>query len=231
MSAVIASYLSALRQLADPAILRVLFKSLAVSIVLFVLLGWGVSSGIDWLLARTGWGDGAFLGAAEARGAASLLLTILGLWLLWRVIAMAVIGFFAEDVARAVEQRDYPDAVALAQDLPASRQLAIALRSAGRALVVNLAVLPIALLLLVTGVGTAIVFWFANAILLGRDLQDMVWLRQEAGGRGAAPIGAGQRFALGGVTAALLLIPFANLLAPLLGAAGATHLLHRRSVT
>jgi uncharacterized protein involved in cysteine biosynthesis len=34
------------------------------------------------------------------------------------------------------------------------------------------------------------------------------------------------RFLLGGAIAALLAVPFANLLAPVLGAAAATHLVH-----
>ena len=38
---------------------------------------------------------------------------------------------------------------------------------------------------------------------------------------------AGQRFLLGGTIAGIMLVPFANLLAPVLGAASATHMVHR----
>ena len=66
-----------------------------------------------------------------------------------------------------------------------------------------------------------------NAVLLGRELEDMVWLRHRQGADDLAPITRGQRFALGAIVAALMLVPFANLVAPVLGAASATHLVHR----
>lgn len=85
-------------------------------------------------------------------------------------------------------------------------------------------------MLLVTGIGTAIVFWVLNAWLLGRELGDMVWLRHAQGEPALPQIDRATRFALGGVVAALMLVPFVNLLAPLIGAAMATHLLHGKGV-
>ena len=102
-------------------------------------------------------------------------------------------------------------------------------RAALRALLVNLAVLPIALVLLFTGIGPALLFWAVNAALVGRELQDMVWLRHRQGRADPAPVGRGTRFLLGGAVAALLALPFVNLLAPILGAAAATHLIHRKN--
>jgi uncharacterized protein involved in cysteine biosynthesis len=96
-------------------------------------------------------------------------------------------------------------------------------------LLANLLALPVALALLVTGAGPAIVFWVVNAVLLGRELQDMVWLRHRQDSREVAPIGRLERFLLGGATVALLAIPFLNLLAPIIGAASATHMVHRGS--
>jgi uncharacterized protein involved in cysteine biosynthesis len=227
MLSVPASFARAAAQLLDPAILRILLKSLLVSLALFALIGTGLVWGVDALLGWAGWSDGAFTGAGEARGAASLLVTLIALWLAWRIVAMAVIQFYAEDVVRAVEARHYPDAAARGRDLPFGRQLDLALKSGMRALIANIAALPFALVLLVTGVGAAAVFWLVNAVLLGRELQDMVWQRQQEGGAGEPGIGTVRRFALGGVTAAMLLVPFVNFLAPLLGAGAATHLLHR----
>jgi uncharacterized protein involved in cysteine biosynthesis len=93
---------------------------------------------------------------------------------------------------------------------------------------VNLVALPFALTLLVTGVGTALLFWAVNAMLIGRELQDMVWLRHRRDAADPAPVTRGERFLLGGAIAALLAVPGANLLAPLLGAAAATHLILRK---
>ncbi len=227
MAAVLTSLLRALGQLADPAVLRVLAKSLGVTITVFLLvatMGWFA---FDWLLARAGLADSRFAGASDLRGAASLLLALAGLWLVWRIVAMAVIQFFAEDVVRAVEARHYPQAASAARDLPMAEQVKAGLGSAGRALVFNLGALPFALLLLVTGIGPALLFWVVNAVLVGRDLQDMVWLRHRHSGDGLCPVSRGERLALGGVIAALLVVPFANFIAPVLGAAGAAHLVHR----
>lgn len=55
----------------------------------------------------------------------------------------------------------------------------------------------------------------------------MVWLRHRADKAELAPVSGLTRFLLGGIVAALLIVPFVNLLAPVLGAAAATHLVHR----
>ena len=117
---------------------------------------------------------------------------------------------------------------AAARDIPMAEEARNAMRGLVRAVMVNALALPFALLLLVTGVGTALLFWAVNAWLLGRELMDMAWLRHRHDDSAAPPLGPLTRFALGGIVAAMLLIPFANLLAPVLGAAAATHLVHAR---
>ena len=239
MPAIFTSLMLSLRQLGDPAVLRVLGKSLGVSLVLFVVLAAAAWRGLDGLLVRAGMADGRFTGAADLRALTSLLLTLAGLWIGWRIVAMAVIQFFAEDVVRAVEARHYPQAASAAKDLPWADQLRASLAAAGRALLANLAALPVALLLIVTGIGPALLFWAVNAALIGREMQDMVWLShrhrrldlggQRTGGDGLCPVSRFERFALGGVVSALLAVPFVALLAPVLGAAAATHLVHRKS--
>lgn len=221
------SFLLGMGQLFDKAVLRVLAKSLGVTLVIFALaavLGWYA---LDWALAALGLGDTIFAGAEGLREIAAAGLALLGLWLLWRIIAMAVIQFYADDVVRAVEARHYPQAMQTARDLPLGQQLRQAGKAAGRALVFNLLAAPLALALVFTAIGPAIVFWLVNALLLGRELQDMVWLRHRWSSNEAAPIDRGQRFILGGAVATLLAVPFAHFLAPVLGAACATHLVHR----
>jgi CysZ protein len=229
MPAIFTSLLLSLRQLGDPAVLRVLGKSLAVSLALFVLVAGAAWWGFDALLARAGLGDGQFTGAGDLRSIASLLLSLAGLWIGWRIVAMAVIQFFAEDVVRAVEARHYPQAASAAKDLTWQEQLRAGLGSAGRALILNLIALPFAVALIVTGIGPALLFWLVNALLIGREMQDMVWLRHRHIGDGLCPVSRFERFALGGAIAALLALPFIALLAPVLGAAAATHLVHRKT--
>jgi uncharacterized protein involved in cysteine biosynthesis len=153
---------------------------------------------------------------------------VLSAWLLFRVVALAVLQFFADEVVVAVERRSYPEAAAAARKLGMASEAKNALAGAARAIVANVVAAPIALLLLFTGIGPALVFWAVNAWLLGRELTDMVWLRHRPAPEAAAPVGRGERFLLGGAIAALMVVPFANLVAPLLGAAAATHLVHGR---
>lgn len=177
MPSVLTSLLLAVRQLGDPRVLRVLGKSVAVSLLLFAVLAAALWWGLDGLLAWAGLDERMVAGGDGLRGLASLVLTMLALWLGWRIIAMLVIQFYAEDVVRAVERRHYPQAASAARDLPLAEQLRVSLGAAGRALALNLLALPVALLLVVTGIGPALVFWLVNALLIGRELADMVWLR------------------------------------------------------
>lgn len=209
-------------QLGDPAILKILFKSLLITLGIFLALGWALSFGFDAALEWGGLEDGGGTGTLLA-----ILATIIGAWLLFRFVALFVLQFFAEDVVRAVEAKHYPDAASAARSLSFGEELKNGIRATLRALLVNLIALPFAILLLVTGVGTALLFWAVNGFLLGRELQDMVWLRHRTNESELAPLGQGKRFMLGGVVAGLLLVPFLNLLAPVLGAASATHMVHR----
>ena len=223
MTSVPASLLRALGQLSDPAVLRVLVKSVAVTLLLFVAAAAAGWYALDRLLEayRVPY-------ASEAGPLIAFVLSVLGAWLLFRFVALAVLQFFADEIVKAVERRHYPAEAARARELPFREELANSLRGLARAVLVNLIALPFALALLVTGLGTAILFWAVNAWLLGRELQDMVWLRHAHAAGAKPPLSGGQRFFLGGAIAALLLIPFANLLAPVIGAASATHLIHRR---
>jgi len=230
MPAVASSLLLALGQLADRRVLWILAKSLAVTLVLVAGIAWGGWHALDWALGRVGLDEGLFAGAGWLRQAASFALTLVGLWLAWRIVAMAVIGFFADEVVQAVEAKHYPQAAKRARDLPLGEQFTTSIRSVLRALVVNLIALPFALALLFTGVGTALVFFVVNTALVGRELQDMVWLRHRRDAADPAPVGRGERFMLGGAVTALLSLPFVNLIAPILGAAAATHLIHRKDI-
>lgn len=217
-----------LRQLLDGEVLRVLLKSLGVTLVIFVIVATGGWFLLDWALASGGLEDTLFAGAGAIRGALSFVLALLGLWLTWRIVAMAVVQFYADEVVLAVERKHYPEEAQVAHELSFGEQLRVALAAAGRALLANLVVLPIALVLLFTGVGTFILFWLVNALLLGRELQDMVWLRHRHRPDETPPVGKGERFLLGGAIAAMLAVPFAHFIAPVLGAASATHLVHRK---
>lgn len=209
-------------QLGDPAIIRVLVKSLLVTLVIFVALGALLLTGLyNALLAyEVAW-------SAEMSALVAILFTVIAGWLLFRFVALFVLQFFAEDVVRAVEAMHYPQEASAARTLSFAEETAKGLKSTLRALLANLLALPFAIVLLFTGIGTAALFWAVNGWLLGRELQDMVWLRHRKDTHEIAPMGRSDRFLLGGAVAGLLMVPFVNLLAPVLGAASATHMVHR----
>ena len=217
--AMLSAFTLAVRQLGDPAVLRVLAKILVLTLLIVAMLGTGL-----WWLAERGL---AWAGLEQGRGLIALLGALIAGWLLWRIVALAVLQFFADEVVEAVEARHYPQALRSARKLAWREELTVGLRGAVRALGWNLAALPVALVLVVTGVGPPLVFFLVNAVLLGRELQDMVWLRHRHDSQAPAPLSGTSRAALGGVVAGLMAVPFVNLLAPLLGAAAATHLVHR----
>jgi CysZ protein len=225
--AMLAAFTLSLRQLGDPRIMAVLAKSLTATLVLVATLGAGL-----WFGARAA--AQAWLGASDGMaGIAGFVALVAGLafgWLIFRAIAVAVISLFADEVVEAVEARHYPEALKTAHRVPFAQSLAMGLGSAARAIIINLAASPLYILLLVTGIGTAIGFFAVNALLLGRDLGDMVAARHVAKAELPSFRAATRapRFLLGAGATALFLIPFANLLAPLIGAAMATHLFHRR---
>jgi CysZ protein len=215
-----------LAQLGDPAILRVLAKTLLVTLALLSVLGAGVWLGLAHAL--RGLANGTSIDVVA--GVAALPLTIALGWLSFRAIAIGVIQLFGNEIVVAVERRHYPAALASARRVPFGASFAIGLGSAVRAILVNLLAAPLYVLLLITGVGTPILFLAVNAWLLGHDLADVAVPRHldRRGLRAWKRAHRGDRFALGLIVAGLLLVPFVNLLAPVIGAGMATHLFHAR---
>jgi len=214
---VIIAALRALPVIFHPAALRLLGKSLALTLLIFAMAGLGLWTAVHAVRVYFGWSGG---GMAEA--AATTLGVIALAWLLFRTIAMAVMNLFADDIIIAVERGSYPAAAANARSLGFGRSLRFALVSAARTTGWNLVALPAYLVLLVTGVGTIGLFLALNAYLLGRDLADMVEPRQP----GLPAIPRIHRWLMGLVSALLFLLPFINLLAPIWSAAMAVHMLH-----
>lgn len=221
------AFFLSLGDLADPAILRVLVKSLLLTLVLFVALGAGLWFGTRWVvIEQLGWDENGGTLAAVSGFIAMLLFG----WVLFRAIAVAVLWLFGDDIVIAVERRHYPDALASAQPVPVARSLALGIRSAARALLVNALLAPLYVVLLVTGFGTPLLFYAANGWLLGADLGEMVAARHLRGSEMRAWRRATRwtRWDLGVTVAALLSVPVINLVAPILGAAMATHAFHGR---
>ena len=214
----------AVAQLSDAAVLRVLAKSIVLTLAAFVALGYGFAKLLPLLL------DGYLDLAAESYVVIGALLALAAGWFLFRMVALAVLQLFADEVVLAVEQRHYPAAAYRAKTLSFREDAANSLRSVGRTIAVNLIAIPVALLLIPTAIGPAIAFFGANAVLLGRELTEMTWLRHRPDPEAFSPVRPLERLLLGMAIAALLLVPFANLLAPVIGAAAGTHLVQQAIV-
>ncbi|MGB7373599.1 EI24 domain-containing protein [Pontixanthobacter sp.] len=227
MTRVIIAIGKAVGQLGDRRIVLVLLKSIAATLAIFAALGSALFLALDYVLA-----DWAASYSEEIGAVIAVFATVIGGWLLFRVVALAVIQFFADTIVAAVEQAHYPDRADKARLIPLGEEIRNAAKGAGRAVGANLLALVIAIPLIFTAIGPAVVFWTVNAWLLGRELQDMVWLRHrhpDGPADAQPPVSGPERFLLGGAIAALLVVPFVNLLAPIIGAASATHLVHRRN--
>lgn len=213
--AMLSAFLLAIGQLSDRRILAVLGKTVAITLTLFAVLGW-----VGWV------GLGLLLPSIESesyfRGIVAVLLAVVLGWVLFRLVALAVLQVFGDEIVGAVEARHYP--ALHPRRLGWDQELRLGLRGLGRALGYNLLALPVALLLLATAIGPALVFGAVNAVLLGRELTELVAQRHRVPGAPLVLPGRLTRFSLGAVIVVLLTVPFANLLAPIIGAAMATHL-------
>src|SRR3546814_18826702 len=107
-------------------------------------------------------------------GVLIILLLIAGSWLLFRAVAIIVIGLFADAIVADVEGRHYPAAAARAVDVGWRQNIRLALASLIRLIGGNLLALPVYILLLVTGIGTPTFALLVNELLLGIDLAAMV---------------------------------------------------------
>jgi len=218
----------AIGDLADPRLIGIFFRSLLVTLLIFVglglLLAWALV-GMDpcgWWgedSCPLGWGGSSF---------GAILLTAIGLWLLFPAIAIGVISSYMDRIVALVEARHYPLAFAAAQPLGWAGGALLGLRSTLRVIVYNLIALPLYLVLLITGVGTLIAFILVNGLAFGRDLGEMVAARHGDRARRILWLATsrGERALIGMAVTAIFMVPVLNLLAPILGATMITHAYH-----
>ena len=195
-----------------------LIKVVLCTFASFLLLGVGMWFALNWLFAWLNIQNGAYLSALL-----SLAIIPISAFLLFRVVAIAITWIFADDIIDAVEDRYYPQKAAFGKRPGVGAGVHMAVRSIARVVGYNLLALPLYIVLLVTGVGTAIAFMLLNAVLLGKDLEDMLIARH---GASQGSIQKLPRLLLGFVGTIGMLIPFFNLLVPVLATAMAVHVVH-----
>ncbi|MEL6584263.1 MAG: EI24 domain-containing protein [Pseudomonadota bacterium] len=214
---------AALAQLPDPRFRRVLIRAIGITFATLVAvsaaLGFAVSLIGDVSLPLFGAVDlGATLGVLAGLGA-----VIASAFLMIPVAAM-VIGFFLEDIAKAVEEEHYPHLTAAA-GVPFFSAVLDSLRLFGVVILANLVALIFYLLFAPLA---PFLFYGLNGFLLGREYFSLVALRRLS----AREVSALRRrhrlsiWALGVILAIPLSVPLLGLIVPLIGVAAYTHFFH-----
>ena len=217
----------ALGQLGDPRFRSVLLRALALTIGALALVFWVVMLGVGWLLPETvtlPWiGPVDFIDSLVSWAAIGLMLVLSVVLMV--PAAAAVVGFFLEDIAAAVEARHYP-ALPPVTELGIGQQAADAAGFLGLVVVANLAALVI---YVAVPPLAPFVFWAVNGFLLGREYFGLVAMRR-LGREGAAALRKRHfwRIWIAGTAMAVpLSVPVLNLVVPIIGVAVFTHQFHR----
>lgn len=211
----IGAFAKAVGQFGDPAIRRIVWISIGISIGVFI----GLWTAAGFLLTSSalfsiGWLDTA---VDVLGGLATLIIT----WLFFPAFVSGSIGFLLDRVANAVERRHYPQ-------LPPARQAPFAevVVTTAKFLAVLIVLNLVILVFLPFPPVFPFVFYAVNGYLLGREYFELVALRRvdAAELKSLRSKFRGRMFLAGLVTAFLLTVPFVNLVAPIIGTAAMVHL-------
>jgi CysZ protein len=209
----------ALTDIWTPPFRAVLWKSLALTLALLILIWFG----LQWLVVTfADWPSQPWIQTSVAVVTGFGL--IVGLAFLIAPVSALMAGLFSDDIAAVVEATHYPEDPP-GRGLPFFKGLAATLGFTATVIVVNLVCL---LLLLIPGVNL-VAFFIGNGYLLGREFFEQAAARFR-------PVEAARELRrqnavlvlFGGFVIALFLaIPILNLLTPLFATAFMTHL-HKR---
>ena len=214
--------LRAAAQLDDPAFLGVVLRSLALSLLLFLMILAGVVWGVQALVTAPGWPAWLAWLAAIGGGAGTAFLSVY----LFVPAALLVATLYMDRIADAVDRRFYPG-------LPQPRGAPLTVQAwDGAALGLQvLALQLVALVLLVALPGVGLVLgWIITGWAIGRGLFVGVAMRR-MGRREALELYDSRRFtvlAQGAALAAASVVPVLNLFVPVLGTAAMVHVLNRQ---
>lgn len=211
----IGAFAKAVGQFGDPAIRRIVWVSIGISVCVFIVL-WMV---VGFLLTSSalfsiGWLDTA---VDVLGGLATLVLT----WLFFPAFVSGSIGLLLDRVANAVERRHYPQ-LPPAREAPISEVIVTTVKFLAILIALNLVVL----VFLAFPPVFPFVFYAVNGYLLGREYFELVALRRVGATELESLRGKfrGRMFLAGLATAILLTVPFVNLVAPIIGTSAMVHL-------
>lgn len=219
------------QQLLHPKFRSVFFTAIAAAAGTLVLLTFALNAywpssfefGWEWLDDFGDWIASAGFWAVVTVGS----------YLLFPGIVTMVMGVLADQIAGAVEEEYYPNRKGTRKVPVADVILSAAKLTVLMVLINLLAVFPYVLLFFFTaGTGALALFLAINGYLLGREYYEMVAIRHiDRRTVAHSRINhSGKVFIAGVLIAGMFLVPFLNILAPILGAAMMTHIVHQLGV-
>jgi CysZ protein len=206
----------ALSQLFDPPLFGVVWRSVVLSALFFMIILASTIAAVQYFVAA----HGILAWALDALG--SIAAALLAMWL-FLPVAATIGALYFDRVARAVEQRFYPS-LSPARPAPLLDQIWVGV--ALGAWVLGLNILALLLAIFLPGIGLPI-GWAIASWAIGRGLFVAVAMRRlnrpeaEALYRAVRPVALAQ----GAVMAAAGYIPLLNLLIPVVGTAAMVHVL------
>lgn len=212
-----------LGEIFSPALRGVVWRSIALTIVILVVVCGGLIWTVDFFLQSAVWLDTYPWIETILVFLTGFGIFLAGLYVL-PAVSMLVAGFFLDDVAEYIEKNDY------AGDSPgAPLATASSLLEAGRFFMVTLGANLLALCFIFIPVINVFAFFTVNAFLFGREYFFLVAGRHES----RATIirlyrdSQGKIFTAGALIALFVFIPFLNLLTPLFATVLMVHLYKR----
>lgn len=225
----ISAFVKAIEQLPDSRFRNVVLIGILGAVGTLIVL----FAGAKWALNQVPWTELWLIGPvfewmggyADEVGLVSFIIGAGGLtWMLFPVAAVAVISLFLDSICEAVEQRHYPHR-ANPRSQPLLEAIFGAIKFLAITIALNLAALPVYLLLIwFLGTG-AFLFLIVNGYLVSREFFEMVAARRMAPGP-AKRLRRAHRLRLilfGMLSVFLMSVPLVNLVAPVLAAAAMVH--------
>ncbi|GAA6199412.1 EI24 domain-containing protein [Aquicoccus sp. SU-CL01552] len=224
---ILKSFLLALSQIGDPRFRRVLFLGIGLTFALLVAAYAGFLVLIEVFVGPEATlpilGEVRWLN--DLLSLSSFIFMIVLSFFLMIPVASAITSMFLDEVAKAVEDRHYPQLPPV-PSVPFWDALRDTVNFLGVLVAANLLAFILYALLPMASV---FIFWALNGFLLGREYFTLAAMRR-LGRKGAKELRAkhlGTIWLAGTLMAIPLSVPLLNLVIPILGAATFTHIYHR----
>lgn len=226
---VIDSLFSAIAQLTDPRLRRVVWIGVLGSLAIFVVLWFSLgllTGALDWTqIPYIGWLFDWLGDAAAWLGGLVFMASILVVsFILFPAVVTIIVGFFLEDVIGAVEARHYPG-LPPARAQPTAEVLGVTVRFALLVIGINLLALPFYLLLMFLPPMNFVLYYLLNGYLVGREYYELVALRRLAPepARRLRKAHKGRMLFAGVLLVFFMTIPIINFVTPVVAAAFMVH--------